>query len=654
MAPTGRVGWLALGVFLAGCTDALAPGGGQELRVAFSMQLPPAISQSEVDVLGGAFARVDAYDVLVSDSLDGSVISNATLPVVSTGPNAHQLDLSFPDRTDGTSVFVTVIGREGALELYRATGYGRIEATLTPTPVVLTLRYTGPGIRGVLTNGNGTPLAGETVHLRQGATPIATATTEADGTYLFLPAPDGGPLGVGSYSVSPAPPPQLYVCPVGRTLNVSATSAHIANFRASTEDCRVDLLIVSGGDVDDTGAVAAQFANSLNVTVRTFFFVNHTPGLDYLSQFDAVLLFANGQFYESVALGTEIAAYVQAGGNLVIGSFYWQNRSDSNLGSPGWGALESIDPFSSFVNPQTGIGGETYQADSLGVVTTGDVGSGDALVQGLAALASSGYRGGVVAKPGTTVVARWSDGTPLVGYRILPGGQRLVAISLFPASGQAVTGSVNALWENAVRWTGEAGGPHESAPATPPVFDTNQPSPNGPRNAQTSQRIATGAITQMFDDFTLTSTSAISRVEWQGIYCVQTVGAPAPTPTTTAFTVTFYPDLNNAPDTSSPLSATTYSVGRVGETLVSVAPNATCGTATPTSIPLYAYSLRLNAPFVATGGVRYWFSVVAHTPNFSVFWGWRNGTSNNDRSLQITQAGATNVFNTDRAFALID
>jgi hypothetical protein len=186
------------------------------------------------------------------------------------------------------------------------------------------------------------------------------------------------------------------------------------------------------------------------------------------------------------------------------------------------------------------------------------------------------------------------------------------------------------------------------------VFDTKQNSGTGPRNAQTSQRIATGAIAQTFDDFTLTSGGAVSRIEWEGIYCVPIVSAPAPSPTATSFTVTFYADSSNAPDRSSPLSVTSYSIGRVGQTLVSIAPNATCGAATPTSIPFYEYSLRLNTPFVAAAGVRYWFSVVAETPSFAVFWGWHNGTADNNRSLQVTQAGATNVFLTDRAFALIE
>jgi hypothetical protein len=644
---------VALLVVVAACTDGVSPGREQGIGVALSLQAPAAVSQSEATGLGLAFGSVDQYEVVVTDSLNGSTVLATTLPVVSVGPNVHRLDLTFPDATAGLSVFVTVVGRAGTLELYRASGYARVEATTAPRPVVLPLRYTGPGIRGTVTDENGKPRVGATVALTQSLAVVGSATTGVDGSYVFLPVQSGGPLAPGSALVTVTPPPQQFVCPAGRTLGVTATSSLVANFRVSTAGCPVDLLIVSGGDVDDTRAVALLFANSPTVRAQTFFHVNRTPGLAYLTQFDAVLLFANGHFNESVSLGSEIAAYVQAGGNLVIGSFYWQNRSDSNLGSPGWGALEALDPFASLVDPQTGVGGETYRAGSLGLVTTGDNATSDALVQGLSALTSTGYRGGVVAKAGTTVVARWSDGTPLVGYRILPGGQRLVAISLYPASGPAATGDVLALWDNAVRWTGAAGGSRNASPAPPPVFDALQPTGVTNRNAQTSQRAATTFTgPQVFDDFTLTSPAAVTRVEWQGIYCVPIVAAPAPVPTASSFTVAFYPDANNAPDRSNPLSVATYPIGRVAQTFVSSNPNATCGAATPTSIPLYSYSLTLNAPFLASAGVRYWLSVQANTPDMTVFWGWMNGTPSNNRSIQILVTGAANVLATDRAFAL--
>jgi hypothetical protein len=631
------------------CADSTSPGPVQTVRVALSLQVPAAVSQAETDALGSAFDRIDTYSVEVKDSVNGTMLARRTLSVVEAGPDTHTLDVELAQSTVGRVVLATVSGLDGGVELYRTAGYTRVQETPTPSPVVLPLRYTGPGLRGTVRGATGAGLGGVTVELFQGVTPFATVTTEPDGTYLFLPTTEGGVLTSGAYQVRPQPPSE-FICPVLRSVTVSASSSIVASFTAQTTPCQVELLVVSGGDFDDTQAVAAVFAQTPDVTTETFFFVNQIPGLSYLNQFDVVLLLANGQFFESSTLGSEIKSYVDGGGNVVMTSFYWQNRSDSNLGSPGWGALEGIDPF---VNPTAGRGGATYQAAVLGQITTGDVPTGDALVQGLSTLTSTGFRGGVEAAPGATVVARWSDGQPLIGYRVLPGGQRLVAISLFPASGAAAGGDTQALWENAVRWTGEAGGPGEAAPAQPPIFDSTLPSGSIAANAHTSQTITSGASTKTFDDFTLGTGRTIRRVQWQGIYCVPTVVASAPAPTASSFTVSIYGDANNLPDQAKVLATGNYAIGRVSEIYDSTIPNATCGAATPTAVPIYAYDVTLNTPFVAAPGVRYWLSVSAHTPDFTVFWGWRSGTATNGRSIQIGATGVPNVFTTDRAFSLV-
>jgi hypothetical protein len=171
-----------------------------------------------------------------------------------------------------------------------------------------------------------------------------------------------------------------------------------------------------------------------------------------LRTYDVVLLYQNGLFDESVELGDELARYVELGGNVVFGSFYWQGRSDGGLGSPGWGGLEGLDPFSA--------GTGTYTASTLGDVTP------HALTAGVASLSSSGYRGGASAKSGTTVVAKWADGVPLVGYREGTAGQRLVGVSLFPAHHAygGISGDYARLWQNAVVWAGQAGGPARTGP----------------------------------------------------------------------------------------------------------------------------------------------------------------------------------------------
>ncbi len=443
---------------LAACSDGTSPEAFEGIPVALSLHAPAGVSQQEMTALGSAFDRVDTYSVVVTDSINGSTVLSTSLPAAGPVSGAHELRIMLSQSTVGLAVQVTVVGLASSLELYRTSAYLRVQSTTSPTPLVLPLRYTGPGLRGRVVNAQGAVLGGVPVDLLQGASVIASVTTEADGTYLFLPPSEGGPLNPGTYQVRPQPTGQS-VCPAVRSVTATTNSALVANFTAQSALCQVDLLVLSGGDVDDTQTVASLFANTPNVSTQTYFFVNQLPGLSFLNQFDAVLLFANGQFNESANLGSQVESYVQAGGNLVISTFYWQNRSDSNLGSTGWGRLENIDPFRSLVDPQTGVGGATYRSASLGTVTRNDPVTNDRLVQGLNTLTSTGFRGGAAAKTGTTVVAEWDDTMPLIGYRVLAGGQRLVAVSLFPASGTSATGNVQELWENAVRWTGEAGGP---------------------------------------------------------------------------------------------------------------------------------------------------------------------------------------------------
>jgi hypothetical protein len=407
----------------------------------------------ETAALQTAFDRVDTYWVTVRDSVTSSILAADTI-TVAAGLTEHRFDFDVPPSLVGTAVQVSVVGLDGSQELYRAEAYTRVQRAVVggAIPVVLPVRYTGPGVRGTVTNEEGMGQGGVSVGIYQASNLLDVISTEPDGTYLFLN------IAAGVYSIEPTPPGNLFSCPVGRTVDVQANQALVADFLASSAPCEINLLVLSGGDLDDTQTVADLFANTPGVTTQTFFYVNRTPGLSTLRQYDVVLLFTNGIFDETTAVGSELAQYIQAGGNLVIGSFYWQGRGDSGFGSPGWGALESFDPFTSDVDPFTGKGGATYAANAL----NGNNIVAHPLTLGVTSLTSvAGYSAGVLAKPNATVVASWQDGAPLVGYRVLGGGQRIVAVSLFPSAAipTEVRGDVQVLWENAVTWAGVAGGP---------------------------------------------------------------------------------------------------------------------------------------------------------------------------------------------------
>jgi hypothetical protein len=82
--------------------------------------------------------------------------------------------------------------------------------------------------------------------------------------------------------------------------------------------------------------------------------------------------------------------------------------------------------------------------------------------------------------------------------------------------------------------------------------------------ARTSQIYANGSLPALVtDDFTFTGASNITKVGWQGIYCVQTPGAAAPAPTATGFTITFYADNAGRPNVAAPLQTQTFTLPQV-------------------------------------------------------------------------------------------
>jgi hypothetical protein len=443
---------LALAAAVAACTDGTAPNASDGLPLLFSVEAPAGVSAAETTALESAFDAVDTYRITVRDSLTGVVVLADTLPVPSAS-DEHRFDFTLAPTAVGLRVRITVVGLDGSTELYRATAYTTVRAvTGAPAPVVVPVRYTGPGLRGTVTDPSGTGLAGVSVGLHQATSLVTSVATEPDGTYLLLN------VTAGAYRVEPAPPPSLNVCPTDRSIDIQSGDALVADFVVQAPACQIDLLVLSGGDVDDSDAVATMVASTPGVTTSTFFYVNQTPGLSVLRQYDVVLLFTNGIFDETLAIGDQLADYVDAGGNLVIGSFYWQGRSDSKLTTPGWGRLETMDPFLADTVGFTQQGGATYAANDLDAFSI----VAHPLTLGVSTLVSfSGYGAGVTAKPTATVVASWTDEAPLVGYRILGAGQRVVAVSLFPAADDPtdVTGDVQVLWENAVTWAGVAGGP---------------------------------------------------------------------------------------------------------------------------------------------------------------------------------------------------
>jgi hypothetical protein len=208
---------------------------------------------------------------------------------------------------------------------------------------------------------------------------------------------------------------------------------------------------------------AADFnAKIIGDTFTAFDVTSSVPSLDaLLANFDAILLFEDGVFVNSAAVGARVAEFANAGRGVVLGTFYDLARSDASAGntSPhGWATLEALDP-----NTTDGVG-TAYAVRTLAPASI----VAHPLTRGVHALAAlrgspGPYAGGNQAKPGTTVVAAWAQPNargkvdPAIAYRVT-GPACVIHIGIAPQYGSLPTfgtygtdfsGDFYRVWANA-------------------------------------------------------------------------------------------------------------------------------------------------------------------------------------------------------------
>ncbi len=206
-----------------------------------------------------------------------------------------------------------------------------------------------------------------------------------------------------------------------------------------------DVLVLSNYPEAMAWIDSAYAANMTNIKITTLDIDNDTASVSLMRDFHVVLLFEDGLVNNASMLGDSLYQYVMTGGNLLLSTFYWQDRSDGGYNSS-WGDLELIDPL---------YGGSCrYEMDTLGTTMT------HALTSGIDSLQTY-YRGGPnTLRVGATSLANWSDGDILIAYN-KPAGT-ITAVTSYPAepflqlnnSDLDVRGDYFKLWENAIKWTG--------------------------------------------------------------------------------------------------------------------------------------------------------------------------------------------------------
>jgi hypothetical protein len=217
------------------------------------------------------------------------------------------------------------------------------------------------------------------------------------------------------------------------------------------------------GVLSNRYAIETATAFNANIPGHAFTGVDvaaSAPSLASLqANYDVVLLFEDGLFANATAVGNVVAQFANSGRAVVLGTFYEQDRSDASnpalAKSHGWGALEAIDP-----NTTDGVGTPT---DMLGVpnsmrsLNASSVAT-HVLTAGVKSLSSNQFAGGNRAKPGTLVLAVWSQPNalgqpdPAIAVRVT-GAACVMHVAIAPqypvVDAAGFRGDFYRVWKNA-------------------------------------------------------------------------------------------------------------------------------------------------------------------------------------------------------------
>lgn len=203
----------------------------------------------------------------------------------------------------------------------------------------------------------------------------------------------------------------------------TVTSSNAALTVSLTPQPRVAIYGAPATDSWNTDVRNKVLASGLFSQVDVFRVDTATPTLAELQQYAAVLVYSDASFANAQNLGNVLADYVDAGGGVVIGTF----AHSTTFGFAGRLATGGYLPF-------TLSGGSSAPGGLTLVINQ----SGHPILAGVSSFngGSSSYHNDISATAGTTLVASWSNGRPLVGARQV-GLSRLVGLNFYPPSSAA-------------------------------------------------------------------------------------------------------------------------------------------------------------------------------------------------------------------------
>ena len=362
---------------------------------------------------------------ITSPSPDSNVIEGSTIPITVQATDDVQVvsvdflvngNVAFTDSSAPYQFNLTVPAAPGAITLgARAFDLGGNTGT-APNVRVNVIPDPGTTVVGRVLDLNGNLVAGAAVTTNQ-----RSATTGADGAFSIA----GVPTIAGNIVVNAS-------ATVGGVF-LSGRSASVAQVVSGTTNVG-DIVIRPGRKVAVFGApstltwnldVRAKLLGTGLFTQVDAFLVspgNPVPTLSQLQQYDAVLVYSDTSFNNNVAIGNVLADYMDGGGGVVLATFaFWDTQglsiqgriktagylpfTTANQSQPGGLTLVAVEPRHEILDGVTSLNGG----------------------------ASSYHNSPITTAPGTTLVARWSNGQPLVGTKV-PTAGRIVGLNFYPPS----------------------------------------------------------------------------------------------------------------------------------------------------------------------------------------------------------------------------
>ncbi len=181
------------------------------------------------------------------------------------------------------------------------------------------------------------------------------------------------------------------------------------------------LLVTHGGSSSSfvEGLLGAIWATEeVSQAIDTFNANADTPALSFLQQFEAVLVYDDHPFDDATAMGDTFADFVDAGGRVVIASGITSDFHGISLDGR-WEA-EGYAPLSTGTHLDTSATLGTVQIPTHPLMENVNTFDGGDAPRGDSALA-----------PGSTLVASWSTGEPLVAYHSV-SDNLVVALNFYP------------------------------------------------------------------------------------------------------------------------------------------------------------------------------------------------------------------------------